>query len=386
MTSTEEIILDNILELQKANRNISEQQLANNIILVLLEQNKELTLSQLLKFLNCPQAYLTHLLKRMEGAKLVSVRQASNDLRFRYFSLTKKGQEEVSALDKHYDSVLKSREKNFSKNESETLALYFKAICDAGGITSQAKRKTEHVIRPQQRRLAALLGVTGRQILSLKVSSTNFHVLRLVYRQNGLLTLKNIADELNIQPSQVSALIKQFQTQKLIQVKPNPYDERSTLILLGKKGEQEYKKYWQGLLKIMAEYLKELGETEQQNFADLFTKFMNLAEEVVEIPTSEFTSCRTQMIEYSYIHQTLADLPSTIAGPSCRIFAHIGNNNERLAFAQFDKTQGAINLLTWKPGLALSHVQKLLAISVTTTEAKPVLSAKQQEIFTNLAK
>ena len=378
----EELILERILDLQVANRNISEQELAKNIVLILLEQHSELNLSEVLRYLNCPQAYLTHLLKRMEAEKLLKVRQDAQDLRFRYFRLTKKGRETVTELDQHYDEILRLKELNFSAGEADKLAGYFKELCDAGGILAQIKRPNEHPIRPQQRRLAALLGVTGRQILNLKVSSTNFHLLRILHRYNGLMTIKDIAQELNIQSSQVSLLIKKFVQDKLVAQSPNPFDERSSLISLSVRGIATFEKYRKILLESIKAHLSKFSTSERNMFAELIAKFMQSRDPIKTITEAHFKKCRAQILELCYLQKMLEEVPATIAGPDNLLWMLQDDAEENpSAFAQVNRKSKELDLLVWKPGTPLYVVYSFMQSVLENSSTKPALAAKQQKIL-----
>ena len=375
-----QVIADAILELQKQNRNISAQDLSSNIILVLLAQYAEMNLCQLIEFLNCPQAYLTHFIKRLIKNKLVKMRQDAEDLRFRYYSLTESGEKAVKKLDLHYDSVLIRQEKNLSKQEIAQLANFFSMISDAAGISSQKKRSHEHIIRPQQRRLAALLGITGRTLFAEKVSPSTFHILRLLNLHNGLLTTKDLSDELSLKSSQISLTLKVFFKNKWIKYIDNPFDERSRLIELSDKGNQYFREIERTIYKRIEGYLKHFSHKEKSDFANLLQSFLLSPSKIHALSASKYPEYRSSILEYCYLNGMLSSVPERVASKEDSLYG-LELENELVCYAQVQNEEQHINLLAWRTNLPLIMVKDLLQFVLNKTSAKPKFQGKLLNLF-----
>jgi DNA-binding MarR family transcriptional regulator len=375
-----QVIADAILELQKQNRNISAQDLSSNIILVLLAQYNEMNLSQLIEFLNCPQAYLTHFIKRLIKNKLVKMRQDSEDLRYRYYSLSENGQKTVKKLDLHYDSVLIRQEQNLSKQEIVQLANFFSMMSDAAGISAQRKRPNEHIIRPQQRRLAALLGITGRTLFGEKVLPSTFHILRLLNSHNGLLTIKDLSEELSLRSSQISLALKIFWKNNCIKYIENPFDERSRLIELSDKGSCYFKEIEKIIYKRIEGYLKNFSSKEKLDFAKLFQSFVISDPKVYQLSNYKYPEYRSSMLEYCYLNSMLSSVPERIASKHDSLYG-LEFENELVCYAQVENENKHINLLAWRTNLPLRMVKDLLQFVIKKTAAKPKLRGKLLNLF-----
>jgi DNA-binding MarR family transcriptional regulator len=368
-------ILESIFELQIANRNISEQDLSSNIILILLSQEQELTLSELGHFLNCPQSYLTHLLKRMLTKKLISCRQDKLDLRFRYYRISTKGAAIVKTLDSHYDSILKNKSSALPNSSSEKLAKYFERLCDHANIATQIRRKGEHIIRPQQRRLAALIGLTGRQILELKLSPTEFHVLRLISKYSGLITVKDLAAELNLKTTQISAILKQLLKLKHISYRANYLDERSRLLEITTLGLAELNTVLSLLTKRIEGLLKPFSQQEQHEFSELFYRFAANDLDIKKNPSRDNQKVRALILEWSFYNRTLNSVPATIADSDNTLFMLSSSSTDSseinlLAVVQIAATDNLIDFICWKPELALYQLRNALNLVQSETKAK----------------
>ena len=378
-------ILESIFELQIANRNISEQDLSSNIILILLSQQQELTLSDLGDFLNCPQSYLTHLLKRMLTKKLISCRQDKLDPRFRYYRISSKGAAVVKNLDSHYDLILKNKSLALPNSSSEKLAKYFERLCDHANITTQARRKGEHIIRPQQRRLAALIGVTGRQILDLKLSPTEFHVLRLISKYSGLITVKDLAAELNLKTTQISAILKQLLKLKHISYRANYLDERSRLLEITTLGLTELNTVLSLLTKKIEGLLTPFSQQEQNEFSEIFYHFSSNDLILKKHPNKENHKIRPQILEWSFYNRTLNSVPATTACSDNTLFmlrnAVDSSELDPLVIVQISATTNAIDFICWKPELALYQLRNALNLVQYETKAKLSLAPKLLQLL-----
>lgn len=353
-----EQILDCLFKLQKNNQCISESTFAKDTLLILLSAYKELNLSELTSLTNCQQSYISQIVKKLLKDKSIKVRYDKNDLRYRYYCLTANGKRIVNELDEISNLTLNQILDKLNKIEIKKLTSYISKLNDYASIAKQICRNEEHPFRAEQRRLAALIGVTRKNIFNLDISSTKFSILRIIHKYNGLLTIKNIAEELGLLPSQVSNILKEYYDLQYISYIDNPYDSRSKLILLNKLGVKEYTGNKELLLEYIKRPLNNFSASELKSFSGLFIKLLKEELDIEKIPKNKNHTHRSKIIKFTFENNNLEHLPSTIASKDCNIYAFT-NNNEIISYLQVDSNEIA-RILCWESDTEIYQIYDFL--------------------------
>ncbi|MBP8253089.1 MAG: MarR family transcriptional regulator [Herpetosiphon sp.] len=113
----------------------------------------------------------------------------------------------------------------------------------------------------------------------LNLSFSHMGVIRCL-AEHGEMTMKQIAECLQITPPSVTVLVRRLEQTKMVQRRANDNDSRVTLLSLAPQGQQFHSQFVEEHLTSMTRLLKGLTPDEQE-------EFLNLLERAVEAMISD---------------------------------------------------------------------------------------------------
>jgi DNA-binding MarR family transcriptional regulator len=105
----------------------------------------------------------------------------------------------------------------------------------------------------------------------LNLSFSHMAALRLL-APDSVLTMKDIADRLQITPPSVTVLVRRLEQTRLVQRTPHPSDSRVTLLSLTEQGRQFHEQVASEHIENMAHLLQGLSASEQEQFLALLER------------------------------------------------------------------------------------------------------------------
>ena len=105
----------------------------------------------------------------------------------------------------------------------------------------------------------------------LNLSFSHMAALRLL-APDRVLTMKEIAERLQITPPSVTVLVRRLEQTRLVQRTPHRSDSRVTLLSLTEQGRQFHEQFASEHVENMVHLLKGLSASEQEQFLDLLER------------------------------------------------------------------------------------------------------------------
>ena len=134
-------------------------------------------------------------------------------------------------------------------------------------------------------------GAAFEQLKQLNLSMSHLRVMRLL-SSHHVLSMKDIAEQLQLAPPSVTALSRRLTQTGLIQRTAHAEDSRVALLSLTDLGRTFHEQLTQEHIERMARLLQGLSEQEQQQFLDLLERAVHAMWANAQSPDPESGECR----------------------------------------------------------------------------------------------
>lgn len=121
---------------------------------------------------------------------------------------------------------------------------------------------------------AMLTRATSIDLEPLQLSPTQFNVLAVLHRSDEPLTMRTLADALSVRPPNLTSVVDQMVTRKLIAKQVSPHDRRSYLVTTTTRGDRLMARFLPGHWQLMNEFYGALSATERIQLARLLDKLL----------------------------------------------------------------------------------------------------------------
>lgn len=112
-------------------------------------------------------------------------------------------------------------------------------------------------------------------------SKYEIYILSYLKRHNGTAHPKDLSGEFIVSTARMAVLLNQLEEKGFIARIHDSEDNRQTIIKLMPKGEEFFEEKNDKIVKFIARFFDELGETDSNEFVRLYTKLMSFVSEQI---------------------------------------------------------------------------------------------------------
>lgn len=313
-------ILNFFLLMQRHNRSVSEVRLAEEMILVILDIQKRMNVTELINYLKCPQSYLSNILKKLTNNGLLEYSKSPLDKRIIFYSLTAKGKKRVEEIDLESEARLSEIQNRLKVSEINSFVRYIHKMADCYGIAREGRIRKENIMRSAQRRGSSVIGITGSKVLGTDISSTRLHILKMISDNDTFITAQDLTSELFLSSASVSLFLKDVQKNNLLTYKKSLKDQRIKYISLTKSGKDYYKNIWKDLIFVFQGIFSSFSNQEIIELVNILEKLLLPEIRAKSVKKSDYKTLRPVLIQMLVDNHNLNEMPAIIAAPDSKIY------------------------------------------------------------------
>ena len=226
---------------QQNNRSVAEFTLAEQLALIEIQTASErgveedlLTPKDVAASLSLEQSIVSRLLARLEQRRAIESRVSSIDARRRLLRPTREGSDYLRQVDQRANEILSSRLEGLSLKEQKAVHQLYRKLADGLGVERSIQRKSDHPLRPDQRRLTRAFGLIGKSYGGFPLAPSEWHILAELLEQE--MNSTELSTRIGLPLTTVGQIVSRLELRGLLTRKRSKFDRRKQSLSLTKNG------------------------------------------------------------------------------------------------------------------------------------------------------